>query len=92
MTKGPSSPPNATLTSPNAGWEVMQGYPTSFAGTATDLEDGSVTNENITWSSNLQGPLHFGTELVYRGLVIGNHVITMTATITESWDSCSKKP
>ncbi|MBD3293851.1 MAG: SUMF1/EgtB/PvdO family nonheme iron enzyme [Armatimonadia bacterium] len=80
LTKGPSRPPNASITGPADGWTVMQGYLTTFTGTAKDPEDGALTNENIAWSSDLQGSLDVGLSLDYRGLIIGDHVITMTAT------------
>lgn len=79
VTKGPSKPPVATMTSPSAGWTVMQGYLTSLSGTATDPEDGVLSGDKIIWSSSLQGKLGNGNTLNYRGFVIGNHVITMSA-------------
>jgi len=79
VTKGESKAPVATLTSPAASYSVMQGYPTTFSGTATDVEDGALNDDSIIWSSNLQGTLSQGKTLVYRGLVLGTHVITMTA-------------
>ncbi|MFC1485829.1 SUMF1/EgtB/PvdO family nonheme iron enzyme [Candidatus Latescibacterota bacterium] len=79
VTKGPSTAPVATMTSPSAGWEVMQGYLTVLSGSATDLEDGTISDDNLVWSSDLQGTLGVGSSLQYRGFVLGKHVITMTA-------------
>ena len=80
LTKGPSAVPVATLTSPVDGWTVMQGYLTELTGSATDLEDGVLSDANIVWSSDLQGVLKSGTDVDYRGFIIGTHEITMTAT------------
>ena len=80
LTKGPSKAPVATLTSPSDGWTVMQGYLTELKGTATDEEDGALADANIVWTSSLQGELKSGTDVEYRGFVIGTHEITMTAT------------
>jgi len=80
ITKGDSDPPMATLTSPSDGTEVMQGYLLVLSGSATDTEDTALGDANITWTSNLQGKLGQGLSLNYRGFVIGNHVITMSAT------------
>jgi len=79
VTKGPSIAPVATLTGPSDATEVMQGYLLIMSGTATDSEDGALGDANISWSSDLQGPLGQGMVLNYRGLIIGRHVITMTA-------------
>ncbi len=80
ITKGHSASPVANLTGPADGTDVMQGYLLVMSGTATDEEDGELSDANITWVSNLQGALGQGTTLNYRGLIIDNHVITMIAT------------
>ncbi len=89
VTKGVSKSPVAILTSPANGTEVMQGYPLVLSGTATDSEDGVLGDANITWTSSLQGPLAQGLTKNYRGLVIGNHTITMIAT--DSQGNTNKK-
>lgn len=81
ITKGDSDPPIATLTSPADGTEIMQGYLLVLSGSATDTEDTALGDANITWTSDLQGKLGLGgLTMNYRGFVLGNHVITMTAT------------
>jgi len=80
ITKGHSASPVGSLTGPAEGTEVMQGYLLTMSGTATDEEDGGLSDANITWVSDLQGALGQGTSLNYRGFVIGKHVITMIAT------------
>jgi len=90
VTKGVSKPPVATLTSPANGTEVMQGYLLVLNGTATDPEDGVLGDANISWTSSLQGPLKVqGMPKNFRGLIIGNHTITMIAT--DSQGNTNKK-
>ncbi|MFC1539761.1 formylglycine-generating enzyme family protein, partial [Candidatus Latescibacterota bacterium] len=69
--------------------EVMQGYLVNFSGAATDAEDGTLEDADISWSSSLQGAFREGEDVDYRGFVIGSHVITMIAT--DSNDNTAKK-
>jgi len=78
ITKGGTAP--EILTCALDVTEVMQGYPVVMSGTATDAQDGDLGDAYITWSSSLQGPLREGKSVEYRGLVIGTHIITLTAT------------
>lgn len=78
ITKGGSAPVISTGAADVT--DVMQGYPVNLTGAATDAEDGTLEDANISWSSSLQGPLREGLSAEYRGFVIGDHVITMTAT------------
>ena len=48
-------------------------------GTAYDLEDGAVTSDSLVWSSDVDGYLGTGDDLVPT-LTPGNHVLTLTAT------------
>lgn len=79
VVKGATSPPVATMTSPADGSVIAQGDALVLTGTASDSEDGALSDSQIIWSSSLQGVLGQGTSLTYRGLVIGTHHITMTA-------------
>ena len=49
-------------------------------GTGQDLEDGTLPDENLTWSSNKQGGLGSGPSLGMNSLQPGLHIITLTAT------------
>lgn len=53
-----------------------------LTGHAEDLEDGELTGASITWSSDRQGVLGSGSQLVLPVLTLdpGEHKITMTAT------------
>jgi len=80
VTKGKTAAPVAKITSPSDGTTIKQGETLVLSGTATDEDEGDLSDSQITWSSHLQGVLGQGLTLSYRGLVIGEHVITMTAT------------
>jgi formylglycine-generating enzyme required for sulfatase activity len=87
VTKGATSKPVVTLTSPVSGAvTVKQGEAVTFKGSATDA-DTVLAASSLSWSSNLQGEiqpnfvlLQTADNFAFRGLVIGDHVITLTAT------------
>jgi hypothetical protein len=54
--------------------------PVSFAGTASDAEDGSLTGTDLVWTSSLDGAIGTGTSFSKSDLSIGVHTITLTAT------------
>lgn len=54
--------------------------PVSFAGTASDAEDGSLTGTALVWTSSLDGAIGTGTSFSKNDLSIGVHTITLTAT------------
>lgn len=49
-------------------------------GSATDLEDGSIPEEKLVWSSDVQGELGKGYEVAINTLTPGPHTLTLTAT------------
>jgi len=80
VVKGASAAPVATMTSPSDVASIQQGVALTLSGTASDADEGDLSDSRITWRSNLQGNLGQGKSFDNRGLVIGEHVITMTAT------------
>jgi hypothetical protein len=48
-------------------------------GSATDFEDGSLPDEALSWSSDVQGGLGTGASLPIASLLPGAHTITLTA-------------
>jgi len=80
VTKGASAKPVAVLTSPTDGTTIQQGDVLTLSGSASDADEGDLSDSQISWSSHLQGVLGQGKNTEHRGLVIGNHVITLTAT------------
>jgi hypothetical protein len=45
-----------------------------------DMEDGSLTDGSLVWSSDRQGELGIGSSLALNTLEPGTHIITLTAT------------
>lgn len=78
--KGENAAPVAKITSPVAGTSILQDQKITFSGTATDKENGDLGAGDISWSSDLQGTLPTNDNGDFTGLVIGDHIITMTAT------------
>jgi len=72
---GGDRPPELELTSPLADAVFASGDPISFAATATDVEDGDLSNA-VSFSSDLDGPLGSGAVLVRSDLSPGLHRIT----------------
>jgi hypothetical protein len=69
------------ITAPTNGVTAVHGITVTFAGTATDPEDGNLS-ASIEWSSSANGPLGTGASLNVASLSIGTH--TITASITDS--------
>ncbi|MFC1550359.1 S8 family serine peptidase [Candidatus Neomarinimicrobiota bacterium] len=82
-----NNPPILIVEQPYSGISVYFGQPISFSGTASDSEDGDLSNQ-ITWNSNLDGYLGAGTQLSYQ-LNMGSHVIT--AKVSDSENSIATK-
>jgi hypothetical protein len=77
----PNSAPVVTITAPDDGATFTAGRLASFAGTAVDSEDGTIT-ANLAWSSSLDGPLGTGGLVSTSALRGGRH--TITASVTDS--------
>ena len=76
-----NDPPTISIDAPADGTAFEEGTSITFEGTASDPEDGSLS-ENIAWSSDLQGNLGTGAS-VMATLTKGNHVITATISDNE---------
>jgi len=73
--------PVVTITSPANGSSFSQGTSITFAGSASDAEDGDLT-ASLVWTSNLQGTIGNGGSFARSDLVVGTH--TITASVTDS--------
>lgn len=80
---GPGSP-TATITAPGTGSTYTAGQRISFAGSATDAEDGALSGTSLVWSSNRDGQIGSGAAVEYNGLTVGLHTITLKATDSDS--------
>src|SRR5207244_4052587 len=73
--------PAVTITAPanNATYELAAAV--TLSGTATDVEDGTLTT-HLTWTSSRDGSLGSGSTITISTLTSGTH--TITATVTDS--------
>lgn len=78
--KGENAAPEVTIKSPSDGASILQDQKITLTGTAKDKENGDLIAGDISWSSDLQGTLQTNEDGEFTGLVIGDHIITMTAT------------
>lgn len=80
LTVGPGSPPEVYLLSPNAQTTHQQHAPIALHAAAWDMEDFMLADEDIAWSSNLNGALGSGHLLIVNDLSPGNHVLSVAGT------------
>jgi hypothetical protein len=75
-----NTPPTVTITAPADGSSFTAGSSISFAGTASDAEDGDLT-ASLNWVSDIDGAIGSGGSFS-AGLSDGTHLIT--ADVTDS--------
>jgi hypothetical protein len=73
-----NDPPVVQITSPSDGASFDSGAMILFNGTASDPEEGDLT-DSLGWTSSIQGQIGGGGSFSYI-LEDGNHIITATAT------------
>jgi hypothetical protein len=76
----PNQPPVPTIFNPVNGTISEPGNLVVLQGSAMDMEDGSLSDGSLVWSSDRQGELGVGPSLAVNTLVPGIHIITLTAT------------
>lgn len=79
-----NTPPTVTITAPANGASVAQGTSVTFSGTATDVEDGTISG-SLTWTSSINGIIGSGASFNISTLSVGTH--TITASVTDSGGS-----
>jgi hypothetical protein len=72
-----NKPPQVVIASPVNGTTFNIDEPIDFAATATDKEDGDLSND-LSWESDIQGPIGYGPSFT-RTLANGEHIITASA-------------
>jgi len=72
--------PLVFLLEPPEGARLAPGQPVYLTAAATDPEDGPLTGEAFAWSSDVDGPLGLGTDLILDGLSPGAHRLTVRAS------------
>ena len=75
-----AQPPVVVIQFPITGTTYLLGASIAFAGTATDLHDGSLTGVSLVWSSSVDGQIGTGNAFSRNDLSLGTHTITLTAT------------
>ena len=74
-----NNPPSVTVSAPANGAVYTEGTDITFTGTASDVEDGSLT-ASLAWRSSRDGALGSGGSVTTSGLSIGTHTITASVT------------
>ncbi|HUF37627.1 MAG TPA: S8 family serine peptidase, partial [Anaerolineales bacterium] len=80
---GGNNPPTVSITSPSDGATFASGASISFAGSASDTEDGSLTS-SLVWTSSLDGQIGTGGSF---SAVLSDGTHTITASVTDSGGS-----
>ena len=75
----PNQPPVPTILNPANGSISIPGGLVVLQGNATDMEDGTLADEKLVWSSDRQGELGIGPSVELISLEPGTHIITLTA-------------
>jgi hypothetical protein len=85
VTVSPPPPPNTepvvAITAPRNGQTFTRGRSVKFSGTATDLEDGTISGD-LVWTSSLDNALAMGASVTATVWGVGTH--TVTASVTDS--------
>ncbi len=76
----PDQHPTVTITSPADGSTFNEGALITFQGSATDPEDGDLTDSSLVWTSSIDGQIGTGESFARSDLSLGTHTITLTAT------------
>lgn len=76
----PNSLPSAAIASPSDGQTFHEGESIEFSGSASDLEDGTLSGGSLVWTSSRDGQLGTGGSFARGDLSAGDHTITLTAT------------
>jgi hypothetical protein len=76
----PNKIPRVWIESPEDGASYLRGQSVALVASSLDVEDGSLGDAALSWSSSLSGVLGTGRMLHVTDLAAGTHVITLTAT------------
>jgi hypothetical protein len=75
----PNLPPVAEIVQPEMGATVAYSQTLALVGVVYDVDEGSLPDEQITWTSSRDGLLGNGPELSIETLSVGQHTITLRA-------------
>ena len=83
-TGGGAQVPVPSINHPGDGETRKINVPIPFIGVATDPQDGDLSGGALVWTSSLDGPIGTGTMFDASLSTVGMHVITLTATDSNS--------
>lgn len=72
--------PAVEIQAPESGASFTAKDTINFQGTASDIEEGTLTGQDLVWRSNLEGQIGTGETLAVTDFVEGEHTISLTAT------------
>jgi len=75
----PNSAPRPSIVGPKHGGTFPRGTAVILQGSAFDVEDLGLDGDRLEWTSNLDGSLGKGSEVMTETLRPGTHTITLTA-------------
>lgn len=78
-TGGGNTAPGVSITSPADNASFILGASITFAGSASDTEDGLISS-SLAWVSSLDGAIGNGETFATSSLTAGTHIITASAT------------
>ena len=73
-------PPEVEISSPGENNQYLTTETITFTANVSDPEGATVSNDNVLWSSNMDGEFGRGASVQYKGFSKGKHEITCTAT------------
>ncbi|MCA9284012.1 MAG: hypothetical protein KDA22_02265, partial [Phycisphaerales bacterium] len=87
MGLGDGNPPFVYLVAPNGGDAFPQHACVILHAAAWDMEDLMLNDEQILWTSSLDGVLGTGVELPYSDLSVGLHTVTVTGIDSDGMET-----
>jgi extracellular elastinolytic metalloproteinase len=76
---GGNTAPSVSITSPSNNASFAAGTAISFAGSASDAQDGQISS-SLEWNSSRDGAIGSGGSFSTSALTVGTHIITASAT------------
>jgi hypothetical protein len=76
----PFKPPRARIVGPGGNADFFATQTVVFSGEASDLQEGTLSDEALQWRSNIDGLIGVGRSIVATRLTPGSHTVTLAAT------------
>ena len=80
----PMKIPEISYIEPGERHDLCPSQTVTFQGSAYDVDDNVLRDDRLAWTSSLMGPLGTGSLLQRTDLIVGTHVITLTATDSDA--------